>query len=43
MITLCLFDIFPEDWEPSRLWFIAAMEGLILDAPLLGIVARMIF
>lgn len=37
MITLFLFDQFPEDWEPSRLWFIAAMEGLIVDAPLLGL------
>jgi len=36
MITLFLFDAFPEDWEPSVIWFIAAMEGLF-DALVLGL------
>jgi len=44
MVTLFLFaDKFPEDWEPSTIWYIVAVEGMIVDAPLLGILARVIF
>lgn len=41
MITLLLSDKFPEDWEPSTIWFIAAMEGFV-DAFVLGMLARMV-
>jgi len=41
MITLLFFNKFPEDWESSTIWFIAAMEGFA-DAFALGILARMI-
>jgi hypothetical protein len=42
LTVLWLVKYFPEDWEPSRIWLIAAIEGLIIDAPLLGILARVI-
>jgi hypothetical protein len=42
MITLLFGNKFPQKWEPSSIWYLAGVELLFLDAPLLGVLVHVV-
>ena len=40
MIILLFANKFPESWEPSAIWYAAAVELIVFDVFVIGFVVR---